>query len=490
MENPVRSQTYKCAPNIALLKYWGKLEKETYNLPLNSSLSLTLDPDQVTSETTITICDEAGISFTLNGHTEPLTKAHLDAVQFFLPDLQQEGKGLKVVSHNNFPTAAGMASSASGFAAFACCMAKLTNYFEQAGSQDTADQSDYLKPKYWVGTQVSEAIFGLWVLITSKQPTNTETAEMIVQRALKAMKFVSLVRRLSGSACRSIFEGYSLFRGPELIVHDLMRNFQDKGSLDVQSFLNYYFFNFGAVKTVTSLNIDPALLSVLEPAFSQLLTEAVIEKTDTDSYMSQMLARHYDIQTSQGTSVSQLKWVLHLLCSALPLETMCRMRGESLDHLRSVTDKISVFACILSSTAKEVSSKAGMTESSQTSDFLVHRVKTLEQRVQSMIRQLTQESETGVSGIFALLSQDSNSFHSVCLDTVPPIRYISDRSFRLSLDLPGRLAERGGCGVTFDAGDNPFVFCVRGDGGDLQKERAAVEEMLREAGVEKLIWAW
>ena len=36
-----RSVTCAVAPNIALIKYWGKRNKE-WNLPLNSSISLTL----------------------------------------------------------------------------------------------------------------------------------------------------------------------------------------------------------------------------------------------------------------------------------------------------------------------------------------------------------------------------------------------------------------------------------------------------------------
>ena len=38
--------------NIALIKYWGKLEPN-YNLPLNSSLSLTLDINDIYTQTKI-----------------------------------------------------------------------------------------------------------------------------------------------------------------------------------------------------------------------------------------------------------------------------------------------------------------------------------------------------------------------------------------------------------------------------------------------------
>ena len=44
-------------------------------------------------------------------------------------ELVRDNLRFNIVSENNFPTAAGMASSASGFAAFACCLALLLDYF-------------------------------------------------------------------------------------------------------------------------------------------------------------------------------------------------------------------------------------------------------------------------------------------------------------------------------------------------------------------------
>lgn len=47
----------KIAPNIALIKYWGKLEP-ILNIPLNSSLSLTLNRNDIYTLTSVKLNKE------------------------------------------------------------------------------------------------------------------------------------------------------------------------------------------------------------------------------------------------------------------------------------------------------------------------------------------------------------------------------------------------------------------------------------------------
>ena len=105
-------------PNIALVKYWGKSDA-TLNLPETGSLSLTLDVFPTT--TTVTL-DDALTADTLELDGLPAEGTPLDRVRRFL-DLVRAQAGVathaRVVSRNTVPTGAGLASSASGFAALA-----------------------------------------------------------------------------------------------------------------------------------------------------------------------------------------------------------------------------------------------------------------------------------------------------------------------------------------------------------------------------------
>lgn len=98
-------------PNIALLKYWGKQDAPG-NLPATPSLSITLDG--LTTTTSVAAADAD--RFSLNG--QPVADAK---VLRTLASWRRDHPipPLAISSRNNFPTAAGLASSASGFAALA-----------------------------------------------------------------------------------------------------------------------------------------------------------------------------------------------------------------------------------------------------------------------------------------------------------------------------------------------------------------------------------
>jgi len=102
-------------PNVALIKYWGKRESQT-NLPAVGSLSVTLGA--LRTETTVSF--DAALSadlLVLNGVEQPTEQPRLTACMDALRSLAGLVLYARVESENDFPTGAGLASSASGYAA-------------------------------------------------------------------------------------------------------------------------------------------------------------------------------------------------------------------------------------------------------------------------------------------------------------------------------------------------------------------------------------
>lgn len=173
--SPIYMETV-CAPvNIAVIKYWGKANA-TYNTPTNDSLSVTLDVADLRAVTTVA----ASPSFTqhelwLNGKHIPNIEstnkrfmACINGVKAMARDrlvtpvnhstfpssrssssphtvTAQEWRDMKihVSSYNTFPTAAGLASSAAGYAALVAALAALMNAPSPGpNDKDDADHDD------------------------------------------------------------------------------------------------------------------------------------------------------------------------------------------------------------------------------------------------------------------------------------------------------------------------------------------------------------
>ena len=136
--------TCRTAPNIALIKYWGKSNEELI-LPLNGSISITLDSDVLCTKTTLmlTLKNENAtttITFWLNNKKQVFQDHSLTELESSLKeDIINKKRfftmlnkvrsncslenphlyNINICSRNNFPTACGLASSASGFACLA-----------------------------------------------------------------------------------------------------------------------------------------------------------------------------------------------------------------------------------------------------------------------------------------------------------------------------------------------------------------------------------
>lgn len=138
--------------NIALCKYWGKRDI-SLNLPMNSSLSISLGNKGATTE--LSLIQQSQHQIIMNGHLLNLEHAHAKQLHSYLDRFRPNNETAFLVKISvNIPVAAGLASSACIYASIAKALNQLLD----------------------------------WKL---------------------DKKALSIVARLgSGSACRSIFEGF------------------------------------------------------------------------------------------------------------------------------------------------------------------------------------------------------------------------------------------------------------------------------------------
>ena len=115
--------TAQASPNIAFIKYWGNRDN-ILRLPMNGSISMNLDG----LYTRTSISFQPSLPFDqliINGHE--ITGMGLNRVAYILDivrGMANVHERAEIVSENNFPSGAGIASSASAFAALALAGSK------------------------------------------------------------------------------------------------------------------------------------------------------------------------------------------------------------------------------------------------------------------------------------------------------------------------------------------------------------------------------
>ena len=148
-------------PNIALIKYWGKRDVRL-NLPAVPSLSVTLAPYVTRTDVTWGAPVDR---FVIDG--TPATSDAARRIGEFLDHIDPARPPVTVESANNFPTAAGLASSSSAFAALAIAATAA------AGKSPSSNELSCLA-RYGSGS-ACRSIWGGWVVWpTGKRPDGTD----------------------------------------------------------------------------------------------------------------------------------------------------------------------------------------------------------------------------------------------------------------------------------------------------------------------------
>jgi diphosphomevalonate decarboxylase len=162
----------QCPSNIALIKYWGKKEVQ---IPMNPSLSFTLNESYTQTELKFTPKESSGhdVKVYLDGEYKesfaPKILQFFDRIGEYISFLEKFE--FEIHTRNTFPHSSGIASSASGLGALSLCLVEL------------------------------EDILG---------------GGLSKEEQLKKASFLS--RLGSGSACRSIYPGITVWGKTELVA--------------------------------------------------------------------------------------------------------------------------------------------------------------------------------------------------------------------------------------------------------------------------------
>ena len=160
--------SWKSPANIAFVKYWGK---KGHQLPANPSLSMALSECTTTTKTKFTPAETLSVTLKLEGKNEEKFALKIqNYLEMLKPELPFLDKlQIEIETSNTFPHGTGIASSASGLSAFALT---LTDYLK------------HLRPD--------------------------EDESVFIKRASY------LARLASGSACRSVYGGFSCWGDSEM----------------------------------------------------------------------------------------------------------------------------------------------------------------------------------------------------------------------------------------------------------------------------------
>lgn len=131
---------------------------------------------------------------------------------------------------------------------------------------------------------------------------------------------------------------------------------------------------------------------------------------------------------------------------------------------------------VFDASVKKVPSTLGMLKSMNNSDLIKNRISEIVPRRVKEMMAAVNERDFPVLG--KLIMQESNQLHAICMDTYPPMFYLSEAS-RCIIEAVHRINnefQNITAAYTFDAGPNPFVFCLACD---LDKILPRLEQSLR-----------
>lgn len=270
----VYSTTVTAPVNIATLKYWGKRDA-TLNLPTNNSISITLSQKDLRTKTSVSVSPSfTKDKLTINGHEQSLETPRSIACLSDLRSLRRELESsddslpkladffLNIVSENNFPTAAGLASSAAGFAALVFGIAQLYKL-----PQDLSELSKIARKGSGSACRSLFGGFVGWEMGTNTDGSDSKAVEIADLSHWPTMKAAILVVSDDKKDTPSTTGMQTTVKTSDLFQHRISNTVPERYNLMKKSILNKDFETFAKLTMQDSNSFHSVCLDSYPPIF-------------------------------------------------------------------------------------------------------------------------------------------------------------------------------------------------------------------------------
>ena len=241
----MKSATAIAHPNFALIKYWGK-SNVNGNIPAMSSLAITLD--SMISETTVSFPDDLKKdTWILNG----LEQSSLGQIQLpcnYLKKISPIDQPCLIESKNNFPTAAGLASSASG-------VASLVSALDNALETKLSNQQMIEVAMLGSGSAARSLFSGFVLLDVAENKVTCETILEVEEWPLNVIVCVTSTNRKTMSSR----QGMEISRKTSPIYSDWVSNHQEDMEVALQAIAAKNFDQLGKIAEQNCLKMHQVM---------------------------------------------------------------------------------------------------------------------------------------------------------------------------------------------------------------------------------------
>ena len=260
----MKSATAIAHPNFALIKYWGK-SNFGGNIPAMSSLAITLD--SMISETTVSFPDELKQDTWILNEVEQPSLGQIQPPCEYLKKISPIDQPCLIESKNNFPTAAGLASSASGIASL---VSALDNILETKLSRQQMIEVAMLGS----GSAVRSLFPGFVLLDVNEKDVTCETILETEEWPLNVIVCVTSTNQKTMSSR----QGMEISRKTSPIYSDWVRNHQEDIELALQAITEKNFHQLGKIAEQNCLKMHQ-VMKTSQPSIDywSLATHACVE---------------------------------------------------------------------------------------------------------------------------------------------------------------------------------------------------------------------